>query len=142
MIPRGTVQSVMTSASAFASSARQLCAELPALWAFAALLAELAPRLQHCAAPHLQSLMDLPNVKKVTIHCTEAVRNPKTKTMQSRPQNVTEKRSVDLKLLKRCNIRGLRENKERLERPKLIRCHKISGSKDHNVSNSRFYSFI
>ncbi|CAK1577967.1 unnamed protein product [Parnassius mnemosyne] len=62
-IPRGTVQMVMGSAAAFASCAVRLCEELGA-WAFRALLAELAPRLQHCAAPDLQQLMELPAVRK------------------------------------------------------------------------------
>ncbi|KAJ2938813.1 hypothetical protein O0L34_g18436 [Tuta absoluta] len=63
-LPRGTVQSVMTSSAAFASSAVRLCEQLSPLWAFRALLAELAPRLQHCAAPELHQLMELPAVKK------------------------------------------------------------------------------
>ncbi|XP_053599806.1 helicase POLQ-like [Plodia interpunctella] len=63
-ISRGAVQSVMTSAAAFASSAARLAGALPALWPFSALLQALAPRLQHCAAPDLQQLMELPNVKK------------------------------------------------------------------------------
>ncbi|CAB3241306.1 unnamed protein product [Arctia plantaginis] len=63
-IPRGTVQSVMASSSAFASCGVRFCSELERLWAFGALLAELAPRLQHCADPGLAPLMELPAVKK------------------------------------------------------------------------------
>ncbi|XP_050561559.1 helicase POLQ-like [Spodoptera frugiperda] len=63
-IPRGTVQSVLSSASSAAVSGARLCAALESRWAGAALLAELAPRLQHAAAPELTQLMDLPNVKK------------------------------------------------------------------------------
>ncbi|CAG5019053.1 unnamed protein product [Parnassius apollo] len=62
-IPRGTVQMVMGSAAAFASCAVRLCEELGD-WAFRALLADLAPRLQHCAAPELHQLMELPAVRK------------------------------------------------------------------------------
>lgn len=63
-LPRGTVQSVLSSASSAAVSGARLCAALESRWAGAALLAELAPRLQHAAAPELMQLMDLPNVKK------------------------------------------------------------------------------
>ncbi|KAL0883560.1 hypothetical protein ABMA27_015714 [Loxostege sticticalis] len=62
-LPRGTVQSVMSSASSFASCAHKVCEELELRW-FAPLLQELAARLQHCAAPELHQLMELPAVKK------------------------------------------------------------------------------
>ncbi|XP_045764015.1 helicase POLQ-like [Maniola jurtina] len=63
-LARGTVQSIMSSASAFASSAQKLCEELEPLWSFKVLFAELALRLRHCAAPELEQLMELPAVKK------------------------------------------------------------------------------
>lgn len=63
-IPRGTVQSVMASASSFASCAHKFCEEMQHLWTFSALFAELATRLQHCAAPEISQLMELPAVKK------------------------------------------------------------------------------
>ncbi|CAH0668677.1 unnamed protein product [Spodoptera exigua] len=63
-IPRGTVQSVLGAATSAAVSGARLCGALGARWLPAALLAELAPRLQHAAAPELSMLMDLPNVKK------------------------------------------------------------------------------
>ncbi|CAH0629156.1 unnamed protein product [Chrysodeixis includens] len=63
-IPRGTVQAVMSSASSFASCAHKFCEEMEPLWSFRALLGELAARLQHCAAPELQQLMELPGVRK------------------------------------------------------------------------------
>ncbi|CAH0397261.1 unnamed protein product [Chilo suppressalis] len=62
-LARGTVQSVLSSASAFASCGQRFCQELKLGW-FPALLQELAPRLQHCAAPALHDLMQLPSVKK------------------------------------------------------------------------------
>ncbi|XP_059061206.1 helicase POLQ-like [Achroia grisella] len=64
VIPRGTVQSVVSSATALSSSAARFSAALQPLWAWAALFAELCPRLQHCAAPQLQRLLQLPAVKK------------------------------------------------------------------------------
>ncbi|KAM3958213.1 mutagen-sensitive 301 [Aphomia sociella] len=64
MIPRGSVQSVMTSSAAFATSAQRFCAALERLWAYSALLGALAPRLQYCAAPELARLMELPAVRK------------------------------------------------------------------------------
>ncbi|XP_063823704.1 helicase POLQ-like [Ostrinia nubilalis] len=62
-LPRGTVQSVMASASSFASCAHKVCEELDLRW-FTPLMQELASRLQHCAAPELHQLMELPAVKK------------------------------------------------------------------------------
>nr|XP_021187496.2 helicase POLQ-like [Helicoverpa armigera] len=63
-LSRGTVQSVMSSSAAFASCAQKFCEEMEHLWMFRALLGELASRLQHCAAPELHQLMELPSVKK------------------------------------------------------------------------------
>ncbi|XP_068628026.1 helicase POLQ-like [Battus philenor] len=62
-ISRGMVQAVMSSASSLAACAVRLCEELE-LWTFRALFGELAPRLQHCASPQLQQLMELPAVRK------------------------------------------------------------------------------
>ncbi|XP_072941758.1 helicase POLQ-like isoform X2 [Epargyreus clarus] len=64
IIPRGTVQSIMCSSAAFAAGAQRFCEALQRWWAFAPLLLALAERLRHCAAPELQQLMELPNVRK------------------------------------------------------------------------------
>ncbi|KAJ0179106.1 hypothetical protein K1T71_004818 [Dendrolimus kikuchii] len=64
LISRGTVQSVMTSAASFASCAHKFCEDMEEFWPFRCLFGELAVRLQHCAAPELQQLMQLPAVKK------------------------------------------------------------------------------
>ncbi|CAH2063891.1 unnamed protein product, partial [Iphiclides podalirius] len=60
---RGALQGALASASALALSGSRLCEALDR-WHFAALLAELAQRLQRCNAPHLHLLMELPAVKK------------------------------------------------------------------------------
>ncbi|KAH9633918.1 hypothetical protein HF086_009731 [Spodoptera exigua] len=59
------IKSVLGAATSAAVSGARLCGALGARWLPAALLAELAPRLQHAAAPELSMLMDLPNVKKI-----------------------------------------------------------------------------
>lgn len=64
LIARGTVQTVMTSAVSFATSAHKFCVEWAHLWPFASLFQEVAHRLQYCAAPDLHHLMELPAVKK------------------------------------------------------------------------------
>ncbi|XP_048481986.1 helicase POLQ-like [Plutella xylostella] len=63
-LSRGAVQQLMSSSASLASSAARVCASLPARWALCALLTELAERLQHCAAPQIRQLCELPNVKK------------------------------------------------------------------------------
>ncbi|XP_013161542.1 PREDICTED: helicase POLQ-like [Papilio xuthus] len=78
-VSRGAVQAALQAATAQSSCCARLCEALceaegggggpkgsggGAVWAWRALLAELAPRLQHCAAPQLQQFMELPNVRK------------------------------------------------------------------------------
>ncbi|XP_026462465.1 helicase POLQ-like [Ctenocephalides felis] len=62
-VPRGVVQSLMTSAASFSSSVLRFCEELEEFWAFKDLLTNFTLRLQHCCTLELLPLMDLPNVK-------------------------------------------------------------------------------
>ncbi|XP_046978501.1 helicase POLQ-like [Vanessa cardui] len=63
-VSRGALQAALSAAVAAAGGALRLCDELAPLWPFRALLEPLALRLQHCAAPGLERLLELPAVRK------------------------------------------------------------------------------
>lgn len=61
---RGQVQTLLASASTFASALTHFCKELPELWAYRVLLPEFTEHLSNCVTMELIPLMELPSVRK------------------------------------------------------------------------------
>ncbi|KDR16820.1 helicase POLQ-like isoform X2 [Zootermopsis nevadensis] len=63
-VPRGFVQTLMTSSAAFSSCVLRFCEEMKEFWAFRDLLVNFTQQLSHCCTAELLQLMDLPAVKR------------------------------------------------------------------------------
>ncbi|KAK6628654.1 hypothetical protein RUM43_002469 [Polyplax serrata] len=63
-LPRGQVQTLMTSAATYANCVLRFCEELEEFWSFKSLLTDFCPQLAHCCSAELLPLMDLPAVKR------------------------------------------------------------------------------
>lgn len=62
-LPRGFVQTLLTSAASFASCVLRFCQELPEFWAYQDLLGNFAKRLAYCVSVELIPLMEVPGIK-------------------------------------------------------------------------------
>ncbi|KAJ9585105.1 hypothetical protein L9F63_020552, partial [Diploptera punctata] len=63
-VPRGFVQTLMTSAATFSTCVLRFCEEIKDFWAFKELLVNFSQQLSHCCTAELLPLMDLPAVKR------------------------------------------------------------------------------
>ncbi|PSN35915.1 hypothetical protein C0J52_07170 [Blattella germanica] len=63
-VPRGFIQTLMTSAATFATCVLRFCEEIPQFWAYKELLVNFTQQLSHCCTAELLPLMDLPAVKR------------------------------------------------------------------------------
>ena len=61
-VSRGQVQTLMSSATSFASCVFHFCQEFEEFWAYQELLEPFAARLSSCCSPELLPLLDLPGM--------------------------------------------------------------------------------
>lgn len=65
-VPRGSVQTLMTSTASYASCVNMFCAEFEEFWPYVKLFEPVLKRLStHCVHPDVMQLMEVPGVKLV-----------------------------------------------------------------------------